>query len=174
MVYELTEEDSNLWRFRRISILTICPICPDLRLPLVSVKWVVWRGFEPLKIPKNRLIYHKAHLSRLAPSFGITQIKVLCKQLVERRGFEPLKIPKNQSTYHRPHLSRLAPSFGISQMSRCDRIWTYCFNPRNFLLDYPFTNIQLSAKLIKTLCVIVFQQCKYTRKNPQTEIVRGF
>ena len=116
MVYELTEEDSNLWRFRRISILTICPICPDLRLPLVSVKWVVWRGFEPLKIPENRLIYHKAHLSRLAPSFGITQIKVLCKQLVERKGFEPLKIPENQSTYHRPHLSRLAPSFGIYQI----------------------------------------------------------
>ena len=34
----LCERDSNPRRFRRTSILTVCPIYPDLRLPLVSHK----------------------------------------------------------------------------------------------------------------------------------------
>ena len=34
-------------------------------------------GFEPAKIPKNQSTYHRPHLSRLAPSFGISQINLL-------------------------------------------------------------------------------------------------
>ena len=35
---------------------------------------VVREGFEPPKIPKNQSTYHRPHLSRLAPSFGISQM----------------------------------------------------------------------------------------------------
>ena len=70
---------------------------------------VVSTGFEPVKIPKNRLIYHKPHLSRLASFLWYPTNKSFKINIVASTRFELVKIPKNQLIYHKPHLSRSCP-----------------------------------------------------------------
>jgi len=43
------------------------PLQTASRKEVLNMVVVSRAGFEPAKIPKNRLIYHKPHLSRLAP-----------------------------------------------------------------------------------------------------------
>ena len=84
----LCEEDSNLWRFRRTSILTICPICPDLR-PFLWYR-------------TNKLTERDSNPRRFRRTTSSTNLMPIYPDL---RHF-----------------------LWYQSNSRCNRIWTYCFN----------------------------------------------
>ena len=50
-------------------------------------------GFEPAKIPKNQSTYHRPHLSRLAPSFGICQMSCESWIRTSEDSEEPAYLP---------------------------------------------------------------------------------